>query len=91
MLTHDIARNLRVVQAFSTLTIECYIAVTKKGLNETIHPRFLESATGTGAAAERGRPSYLILQEVCDVYSAILGMTSDTSYSTHQYSHPHHR
>lgn len=67
--THDVAWNLRIMQAFTALAVERDVRVAKDVVNETVHRWLAELASFARLAAERTRSLDLLGQEVSDIYA----------------------
>jgi len=62
------ARNLRIVQTFSTITLEGDVCITEDVVDEIVHSRFLEPASITSLAAKSCGSTDLFSQEVADIF-----------------------
>ena len=64
---YHVTRNLRIVQAFTTLAIQRDVRVTEDVGDQSVHSRLFELASVARFAAELSGSLDIFLQEVTDV------------------------
>ena len=90
-MAYTITRHLRIVQAFSSLTVECNVRVSKDIIDQRVHRWFFEPAPLARLAAKRSGSSDFFDEEVRNILKAIHGRESQKEDKmTYQHCRPHH-
>jgi hypothetical protein len=66
--THNIPRNLTIMQTLSALTLKRNIPISKNAQYQSIHRRFLELASPARGTAKGGWAFDLVFEKVADVW-----------------------